>query len=114
MRSIDAAERVRAVEIHMNNHDDKRLLVRYESQALEWMLLIIQTYFINSSSHHHHHHISLGEANSTEAMTTYTDMLTKTNELLRRIERDYLWSVALSSSSSASILEGVFSTCHCV
>lgn len=85
--SIDAAETVNAVVIDMNNHDGKRrLFVRYQSQALEWMLLIIQTYFINS------HQLS---ETSTEATTIiYNDVLMKTNKLLRRIERDYLWSVA--------------------
>ena len=88
--SIDAAERVRAVVIHrISNHDDKRLLLRYQSQALEWLLLIIQTYFINS------HHLS--EASAEATTTTYNDVLMKTNKLLRRIERDYLWSVALSA-----------------
>jgi len=100
--SIDAAETVNAVVIDMNNHDGKRrLFVRYQSQALEWMLLIIQTYFINS------HQLS---ETSTEVTTViYNDVLMKTNKLLRRIERDYLWSVAGIICHDIGML---FTACH--
>jgi len=77
-KCIDAVERGHAAVIRMN-HDDKQLLLRYQSHALEWMLLIIQTHATNSLQ------------DSAEAMATYNEVLMKMSTLLQRIERDYLW-----------------------